>query len=553
MDNNAVRVIPLGGLGAIGKNMTVVEYGDALIVIDAGLMFPDEEMFGIDLVLPDFTYVLENRDKALAVILTHGHEDHVGALPYFLRDCRIPVYGTRLTLGLVNGKLGEHHLQGEVELNEIKAGDRLELGPFALEFLDVCHSIPDGVGVVVETPEGTIVHSGDFKLDQTPVDCRVTQLPRFGEIGSRGVTLLLSDSTNAETPGFTRPEKSVGETLDNIVAAAKGRIIIASFASHIHRIQQVLDVAHRHGRSVAVVGRSMTRNVNIAANLGYLDVPAGVLVRAQDIASIANEDLVILSTGSQGEPMSALSRMASLDHHLVNIEPGDTVVISAKPVPGNERSVSRTINRLFAAGADVIYESIAPVHVSGHASAEELKMLLNVVRPKYFMPVHGEQRHLHFHARLARSVGIPDDHIFVLENGDVLEMKDGEVRRGERVQGGMIYVDGLNIGGVEDVVLRDRFHLSNEGIVTVVVAVDSQTGSLQAGPEISLRGFAASREMDEVVEGLRERLLQELHSDEVRGVTDSSILKSHVHDVAQKFLFKQTRQRPMVMPIVVEV
>lgn len=549
-----LRVIPLGGLGAIGRNMTVVEYDDAMIIIDAGLMFPDEEMLGIDLVLPDFQYVLEQRDKALAVVLTHGHEDHVGALPYLLRQLPdLPVYGTRLTLGLVNGKLGEHGLQGRVVTHEVEAGERLTLGPFVVEFLQVCHSIPDGVALAIHTPLGVVVHSGDFKLDQTPVDCRVTALHRFGELGQEGVLVLLSDSTNADTPGFTEPERMVGRSLESIFAQAPGRIIVASFASHIHRIQQVFDTAAQFGRSVAVVGRSMTKNINIASNLGYLDIPAGTLIRPSDIVEIPADRLAIISTGSQGEPMSALARMAARDHHLLHITPGDTVVISARPVPGNERSVSRTINRLFAAGAEVVYGPAAQVHVSGHAAAEELKMLLNLVRPRYFIPVHGEYRHLHFHAKLAMSTGVPRENVFIMENGEVLELDETGARMGERVQAGMVYVDGLAIGDFRDVVLRDRHHLSTDGIVIAVVTVRTQDAALATEPEVLFRGFVHSGDMDELAQEARARLVAALHADEVQQVTDSSILKAHVHDTLQRFLYKETRRRPMVMPVIVEV
>jgi ribonuclease J len=548
-----LKVIALGGLGAIGRNMTVIEYDDSLIIVDAGLMFPDEEMLGIDLVLPDFGYILENRDKAVAVILTHGHEDHVGGLPYLLRELLLPVYGTRLTLGLVNGKLGEHGLQGKVELNEITPDDRVSLGPFVLEFLEVCHSIPDGVGIAIHTPVGTVVHSGDFKLDQTPVDCRVTAMPRFGELGSQGVLLLLSDSTNAESVGFTQPERSVGRSLDTIFAQAKGRIIIASFASHIHRIQQVIEVAARYQRSVVVVGRSMIRNVNIAQNLGYLDVPEGTLVRPQNINDIPDENLLILSTGSQGEPMSALARMASNDHHLVNIRPGDTVVISAKPVPGNERSVSRTINRLFAAGADVIYESIAQVHVSGHASAEELKMLLNLVRPRFFMPVHGEFRHLHFHAELARSIGMADENIFLMENGDVLELDAESAAVTGQVQAGMTFVDGLAIGDFKDVILRDRHHLSNDGIALVVVALSEQNGRVAAGPEVVFRGFVHAGDIEQLAERLKLEVVRALADDEARQVTDPTVLKMQLHDLVQKWIYRETRRKPLVLPVIIDM
>jgi ribonuclease J len=403
----ALKVIPLGGLGAIGKNMMVLEYGEAMLVVDAGLMFPDDEMLGIDLVLPDFSYVVENKHRLLGIILTHGHEDHVGALPYLLKQVDTQVYGTRLTLGLVNSKLGEHGLQGKVSLNEISSAKPLTLGPFTLEFLEVSHSIPDGVGLGIHTPVGTVVHTGDFKLDQTPIDFRPTAMQRFAELGSKGVLLLLSDSTNSDVPGFTTPERNVGRALESIFALAPGRLIIASFASHIHRIQQVMDVSARHGRSLAVIGRSMVKNVNIAQNLGYLNVPDGLLIKPHDVGLLPPDRVTILSTGSQGEPLSALARIASRDHPLVEIVKGDTVVISARAVPGNETSVYRTIDRLFAAGARVIYEASAGVHVSGHAAAEELKVMLNLVRPTYFMPVHGEHRHMHFHAELARATGIP--------------------------------------------------------------------------------------------------------------------------------------------------
>ena len=553
MTATALRVIPLGGLGAIGKNMTVIEYGDALIIVDAGLMFPDEEMLGIDLVLPDFTYIMQNREKALGVLLTHGHEDHVGALPYLLRELDIPVFGSRLTLGLVNGKLGEHGLQRKATLKEVSPGMVVELGPFRIEFLEVCHSIPDGLAMAIHTPVGTVVHTGDFKLDQTPVDCRVTALHRFAELGNNGVLLLMSDSTNAEVAGFTEAERTVGRTLDSIFAQAPGRVIVASFASHIHRIQQVIDTAARHGRNVAVVGRSMIRNVNIADNLGYLTIPEGIMIRLKDVALLPDDRVVIISTGSQGEPMSALARMASRDHPLIDINPSDTVVISAKPVPGNERSVSRTIDRLFAAGANVIYGSVAQVHVSGHAAAEELKMLLNLVRPRFFVPVHGEYRHLFFHAKLARETGVPADHVFIMENGDVLELTADTARIAERVQAGMIFVDGMAIGNLRDVVLRDRSHLSTDGIVIVVVPVRAQDGALIGIPEVVFRGVAHSGDLEELADATRATLVHALHSDELLQTTDVSILKNHVHDVVQKYLYKETRRRPLVLPVIVEV
>ncbi len=551
--DQALKVIPLGGLGAIGKNMMVLEFGDALLVIDSGLMFPDDDMLGIDLVLPDFTYVVENRERVLGIILTHGHEDHVGALPYLLKEVDAPVFGTRLTLGLVNAKLGEHGLQQKVSLNEISPGKDLTLGPFTIEFLEVCHSIPDGVGLGIHTPVGTVVHTGDFKLDQTPIDCRVTAMQRFAELGRNGVLLLLSDSTNADVPGFVSPERSVGESLDGIFALAPGRIIVASFASHIHRIQQVMDTAARHGRSVAVVGRSMVKNVNIAQNLGYLSVPEGLTIRPHDIALLPPDRVTILSTGSQGEPLSALARMASHDHPLIEITKGDTVVISARPVPGNETSVYRTIDRLFAAGARVIYESTAGVHVSGHAAAEELKVMLNLVRPKYFMPIHGEHRHLYFHAELARAIGMDDEHIFLLENGDVLELRPDHAEVTGQVQAGMILVDGFAMGDFRDLVLRDRQHLATDGLVMVVVARSMQDGKIVGEPEVVFRGFAHAGDLDELTEEAKKRVVASLSGGEIQQMTDTSLLKIRVHDVLQKYLHKEVGRRPMVLPVIVEV
>lgn len=553
MTEQTLKVIPLGGLGAIGKNMLVLEYGEALLVVDAGLMFPDEEMLGIDLVLPDFHYIVENRERVLGIILTHGHEDHVGALPYLLKEVDTPVFGTRLTLALVNSKLGEHGLQGKVSLNEVSPGKDLTLGPFVVEFLEVCHSIPDGVGLGIHTPVGTIVHTGDFKLDQTPIDCRMTAMQRFAELGRKGVLLLLSDSTNADSPGFVAPERSVGDTLDGIFALAPGRIIIASFASHIHRIQQVMDTAARHGRSVAVIGRSMVKNVNIASNLGYLTVPEGLIIRPQEIDFLPPEKVTVISTGSQGEPLSALARIASHDHPLIDVAKGDTVVISARPVPGNETSVYRIIDRLFAAGARVIYESSARVHVSGHAAAEELKVMLNLVSPRYFMPVHGEHRHLFFHAELARAVGIPDDHIFMMENGDVLELTPNAAEITGRVQAGMILVDGFAMGDFRDLVLRDRQHLAADGLVMVVVARSAQDGSIVGEPEVVFRGFVHAGGLEGLTEEAKRRVVETLSSTEARHMTDANLLKTRLHDVLQKFLHKRAGRRPMVLTVIVEV
>jgi ribonuclease J len=548
-----LKVIPLGGLGAIGKNMMVLEYGRALLVVDTGLMFPDDDMLGIDLVLPDFSYVVENKDRVLGVVITHGHEDHVGALPYLLKQVDVPVYGTRLTLGLINAKLGEHGLQGKASLNEVSPDKDLKLGPFRIEFLEVSHSIPDGVGLGIHTPAGTVVHTGDFKLDQTPIDNRPTAMQKFAELGLKGVLLLLSDSTNADSPGFTAPERSVGQRLQSIFALAPGRIIVASFASHIHRIQQIMDVSARQGRSLAIIGRSMVKNVNIAANLGYLTVPDGLLIKPHDIALLPADRVTVLSTGSQGEPLSALARMAAHDHPSVEIMKGDTVIISARPVPGNETSVNRTIDRLFAAGARVIYESSAGVHVSGHAATEELKVMLNLVRPKYFVPIHGEHRHLYFHAALARATGIPDENVFLLENGDILELNAKGAAVSGKVQAGMILVDGFAMGDYQDLVVRDRQHLASDGLVMVVVVRSAQDGTVLGDPEVVFRGFAHAGEMDELAEAAKKLVVEALSTDEMRHVTDLGLVKNHVHDAVQKYLRKQAGRRPMVLPVIVEV
>jgi len=533
--------------------MMVLEYGDALMVIDTGLMFPDDEMLGIDLVLPDFSYVVENKDRVLGIIITHGHEDHVGALPYLLKEVDAPVYGTRLTLGLVNAKLGEHGLQGKVVLHEVTPETILELGPFMIEFLEVAHSIPDGVGLGIHTPVGIVVHTGDFKLDQTPIDCRPTAMQRFAELGRSGVLLLLSDSTNADVRGFTKPERTVGRQLDSIFALAEGRIIVASFASHIHRIQQVMDTAARHGRSLAIIGRSMVKNVNIASNLGYLTVPDGLIVTPHDLAVLPPDRVTVLSTGSQGEPLSALARMAARDHPSVEIQKGDTVIISARPVPGNETSVNRTIDRLFASGARVIYEASAGVHVSGHAATEELKVMLNLVRPKYFMPIHGEHRHLYFHAELARDTGIPDDHVFMLENGQVLELTPDRAEVAGQVQAGMILVDGFAMGDFHDLILRDRRHMASDGLVMVVVVRSAQDGKVVGEPEVVFRGLAHSGELDELSEQSRRLVVETLASEDMLQVTDLGLVKTRVHDVLQKFLRKEAGRRPMVLPVIVEV
>jgi ribonuclease J len=548
-----VRIIPLGGLGEIGMNMTLLETEEDLLVIDAGLMFPEEEMLGIDLVLPEMTYLLEQRDKIRGIVLTHGHEDHTGSLPYLLPQLSVPIHGTPLALGLVQEKLREFGLDQQADLRRIRARDVLQLGGFTLEFVRVNHSIPDGVAVAVHTPAGLVVHSGDFKFDQTPVDGELTDFGRFAELGQRGVLVLLSDSTNATREGFTPSESVIGRTFEPIFRTTPGRIIVACFASHIHRIQQVLDVAARLGKKVAVNGRSMAANTRIAAELGYLQIPADTLVRLDELRRLPPEQTVVITTGSQGEPLSALARMAVGEHKQLKIQSGDTVIFSARVIPGNEKSIARTVNQLFRRGAQVITEDVQPgVHVSGHPSQEELKLMLNLTRPRFFVPVHGEYRHLYFHAQLARQMGIPADHIFLLENGDVLEVTPGRGRIAGKVATGRVFVDGKGVGDVGDTVLRDRQHLAQDGMVMVVVGFD-KTGAVVAGPDIISRGFAHRPEDDGLFEEARRLILSVLDGCSVEEKTDWNLVKQRIRSVLRKFLRKTVERRPMILPVIIEV
>jgi len=551
--DHKVSIIPLGGLGEIGKNMTVVRYHNAMIVIDSGLSFPEDEMLGIDMVIPDITYLLENRKMIKAILLTHGHEDHIGALPYVLRELNVPVYGTKLTLALVQGKLKEYNLLGNVKMHQVKPRDQIRIGPFLVEFIKVSHSIPDSVGLAIHTPVGTIVHTGDFKFDQTPVDGQVTDFAKLAMLGEKGVLVLLSDSTNAERPGYTLSEKSVGATLVDIFHQSKERIIVASFASNIHRLQQIISTAYQFGRKVAVAGRSMINVIAIAQENGYLDVPKGTLIDLDEISSLPKEKTVILTTGSQGEPMSALTRMAMSDHRRVEIMSGDTVVISATPIPGNEKMVARTVDNLFKQGADVIHERVSGIHVSGHASQEELKMMINLVKPKFFVPVHGEYRMLVKHARLAREVGIPEENIFVAENGHVLEFTREKGAIAGRVTAGQILVDGLGVGDVGNIVLRDRKQLSQDGILIVVVTLSKDSGTVVAGPDIVSRGFVYVRESEELLEEAKEKVKTALDKCREKKITEWSAIKSNVRDTLGKFLYEKTRRRPMILPIIMEV
>jgi ribonuclease J len=547
-----VRVIPLGGIGEIGKNMTVVEGPEGSVLIDAGLSFPRDEMLGVDLVLPDLAYLRATADRLRAVILTHGHEDHVGALPYVVREIGVPeVWATRLTLGLVKSKLDEHGLIKATELREIEpARGPVRVGPFEAEFVRVTHSVPDAVAVVLHTPEGTILHTGDIKIDHTPIDGVRTDLGRLAAIGAAGVALMLGDSTNAERPGVTPSEAVVARELRRIVGEASGRVIVTSFASHIHRLQEVVDAAVAAGRQVCVVGRSMVKNLNIARNLGYASVPEGVLVKPAELEELAPDRVVILCTGSRGEPLSALTRIAFGDHPTVRIVPGDTVVLSAKPVPGNELAVHDTMNQLWRAGARVLHQEVAPVHVSGHGSADELKTVLALVRPDHFMPVHGEVRHLVAHAELATSMGVPEARVFVTDNGTVLELEAGVVRRAGRVEAGVTFVDGLGIGDVQDVVLRDRRQLSADGVLIVVCQLSSN-GAGPVPPEVIARGFAPEgAEAESLLDDVRERAAAVVLESDVR---EAKLVGAHLHDALAELIHRRSRKRPLILPIVVEL
>lgn len=554
MSEHTVRIIPLGGMGEIGKNMTLLESDGAILVLDCGLAFPRDAMPGIDLVLPDFSYLLSRRDDVVGIVVTHGHEDHFGALPFVLREISVPVYSSRLTLALAKSKLDEHGLLRKARLHEVDSDSQLDLGPFRVSFAAVTHSVPDALAVLVETPLGTVVHSGDYKFDHTPIDGRTTQIDRLAALGEKGTLALLADSTNVEVEGSTGSESQVGHAFHQIFAEAEGRVIMASFASHIHRIQQAVEIADLHGRKFAVAGRSMVKNVNIARNLGYLRVPEGSMIRLGDIHEHEPHELLILTTGSQGEPLSALTRMAYDDHPQVALRPGDTVVMSAKPVPGNEVSVMNTINRLLKAGARVIYGAETGVHVSGHAAREDARMLINLVKPRVFVPVHGEYRHQHLHAELARRMGIPDDRIFILDNGDVLEIGQSSAAVVDEVRAGMMFVDGLEIGDADHVVMRDRQRLSEDGLVIAVVTVSVQTGDLLGEPELVARGMLYDDDRQaELLEEARDVLVERLEETAGEHGTGQRLLQEDIGQVLSRFIYKRTRRSPLILPVVVEV
>lgn len=547
-----LQIIPLGGLGEIGKNLTVFRCGDDIIIVDCGLMFPDDEMLGIDLVIPDISYLIENRDLVRAVILTHGHEDHIGALPYVLKQIDVPVYGTKLTLGIVKSRLEENGVDSSC-LQPIAPGDIVREGCFDVGFIHVSHSIADAVSLCIKTPLGMVVHTGDFKLDYTPVDGKVTDFHKFAELGDRGVLVLLADSTNAERKGHTPSEKSVGTAFDEAFHDAKARIIIATFSSNVHRIQQAIDMACKYKRRVAVLGRSMQNVVRISLELGYLTVPEGVLIDIDEINNYPSSKIVIITTGSQGEPLSALTRMAMSDHRKVDIVPDDTVIISATPIPGNEKLVSRTVDNLLKQGANVIYEKSQGIHVSGHASQEELKLIHNLVRPKFFIPVHGEYRHLIKHSQLAQELGMSKDNIFIGENGQVLEFTKDKGAVVGKVTAGNVLVDGFGVGDVGNIVLRDRRQLSKDGILIIVVTMDKAAGCVVAGPDIVSRGFVYVRESEALMEDAKDKVEQALEKCELNNVTEWSVIKSNIRDALGKYLYERTRRRPMILPIIMEV
>ncbi len=549
-----VKIIPLGGIGEIGKNITLYEYDGDMILVDCGMSFPDEETPGIDIVIPDFSYILENKDKIKGLVVTHGHEDHIGAIPYLLRNLNLPIYSTRLTIGLIEGKLKEHHLLSDAKLNTVEPGSIITLGKFTVEFIHVNHSIPDSVGFAIACKAGTVVQTGDFKIDTTPIDDQVIDLARFARLGEKGVLALLSDSTNAERPGFTPSERLVGESFSNLFRKAEGhRIIVATFSSNIHRIQQIIDEAVNCGRKVAISGRSMLNVVNVASELGYLKVPEGVLVDIEQLKNYDPSRLVIITTGSQGEPLSALHRIAFSDHRLVELIPGDMIIISATPIPGNEKLVGKVVNELIRRGANVVYEKMYDVHVSGHACQEELKMMLSIVKPKYFIPVHGEQKHLFKHSLVAQAMGINEKNIIIPANGNVIELTQKSVKSAETVTAGRVLVDGLGVGDVGSIVLRDRKHLAEDGIIVVTVAIDGVTHELVSGPDVVSRGFVYVKESEELMNELNETVCDILEKCYISGTKDWNGIKTRIKDGVSKFLFNKTHRSPMVLPVIMEI
>ena len=549
-----IKVSFLGGLNEVGKNMTLFEYGEDMFLVDCGLAFPDQDMLGVDLVLPDFTYVERNADRIRGIVITHGHEDHIGGLPYLLKVLNVPVYGTKLTIGLIQGKLREHGLLNSATLNVIKPGDVITLGGFTVEAIHVNHSIPDALGLAIRCEGGTVVHTGDFKIDTTPIDGGMMDLGRLAEIGQEGVLCLMSDSTNAERPGFTESERKVGESFETLFRkAGNNRIIVATFSSNIHRVQQIMNVAASLGRKVALVGRSLENVVSISAELGYLNIPEGIVIDINMINRYPADKLVIITTGSQGEPMSALTRMAFSDHRKVEIHPNDYVIISATPIPGNEKTVSRVVNELMKLGADVVYEKMYEVHVSGHACQEELKMIMGIVKPKYFIPVHGELKHLRKHAGLALSMGIPKENILIADNGRVAEISKKALRCTSTVPAGRVFVDGYGVGDVGSVVLRDRKHLAQDGLVIVAVCIDRESGMIVSGPDVVTRGFVYVKESEELINAAREVAVEAIEAQTDGGYFDWNSIKASLRDEISHLMYERTKRSPMILPVIMEV
>ena len=549
-----IKISFLGGLNEVGKNMTLFEYGEDMFLVDCGLAFPDQDMLGVDLVLPDFTYVERNADRIRGIVITHGHEDHIGGLPYLLKVLNVPVYGTNLTIGLIQGKLREHGLLNSATLNVIKPGDVITLGGFTVEAIHVNHSIPDALGLAIRCEGGTVVHTGDFKIDTTPIDGGMMDLGRLAEIGQEGVLCLMSDSTNAERPGFTESERKVGESFETLFRkAGNNRIIVATFSSNIHRVQQIMNVAESLGRKVALVGRSLENVVNISAELGYLNIPEGIVIEINMINRYPADKLVIITTGSQGEPMSALTRMAFSDHRKVEIHPNDYVIISATPIPGNEKTVSRVVNELMKLGADVVYERMYDVHVSGHACQEELKMIMGIVKPKYFIPVHGELKHLRKHAGLALNVGIPKENILIADNGRVAEISKKALKCTSTVPAGRVFVDGYGVGDVGSVVLRDRKHLAQDGLVIVAVCIDRENGEIVSGPDVVTRGFVYVKESEELINAAREVAVRAIEAQTDGGYFDWNSIKASLRDEISHLMYERTKRSPMILPVIMEV
>ena len=549
-----IKVSFLGGLNEVGKNMTLFEYGEDMFLVDCGLAFPDQDMLGVDLVLPDFTYVERNADRIRGIVITHGHEDHIGGLPYLLKVLNVPVYGTKLTVGLIQGKLREHGLLNSASLNVINPGDVITLGGFTVEAIHVNHSIPDALGLAIRCEGGTIVHTGDFKIDTTPIDGGMMDLGRLAEIGQEGVLCLMSDSTNAERPGFIESERKVGESFETLFRkAGNNRIIVATFSSNIHRVQQIMNVAASLGRKVALVGRSLENVVSISAELGYLNIPEGIVIDINMINRYPADKLVIITTGSQGEPMSALTRMAFSDHRKVEIHPNDYVIISATPIPGNEKTVSRVVNELMKLGADVVYEKMYEVHVSGHACQEELKMIMGIVKPKYFIPVHGELKHLRKHAGLALSMGIPKENILIADNGRVAEISKKALRCTSTVPAGRVFVDGYGVGDVGSVVLRDRKHLAQDGLVIVAVCIDRESGMIVSGPDVVTRGFVYVKESEELINAAREVAVEAIEAQTDGGYFDWNSIKASLRDEISHLMYERTKRSPMILPVIMEV